>query len=217
MGYHRAGFEVVGCDIEPQPHNPHECYQDDALVVLDILLSGGTWRGYTLADFDGIHASPPCQEYSQSRHIRKVASIHGVKHAPMLIRAVRERLEASGLPWVIENVEGSPLPDAIELCGSMFGLPIRRHRWFSSNVFLWSPGPCQHTHSCINPVGGKIRGYGTLASATTYTDSKGRVRKREGYYKLSVGREAMDIDWMNLDELSQAIPPHTPNGSVNRF
>jgi DNA (cytosine-5)-methyltransferase 1 len=89
----------------------------------------------------------------------------------------------------------------------MFELPIQRHRWFSSNVFLWSPCKCRHVKGFYNVVGGKIRGYGSLASKTTYRDGKGRIRKREGYYKLAVGQAAMGINWMNRDELSQAIPP----------
>lgn len=204
-GYQLAGFYVVGVDINLQPrYCGDEFYQDDALRVLDILLAGGIWQGYSLSDFAVIHASPPCQGYSQSRFI---AAIHGVKEYPLLIADVRKRLESSRLAWIIENVAFSDLPDALELCGSMFGLPIRRHRWFSSSQLLFAPGPCQHTDSSINPIGNKIRGYGALASKTTYLDGKGRTRKREAYLPLSTGQVAMDINWMSMKELSQAIPP----------
>jgi DNA (cytosine-5)-methyltransferase 1 len=134
-------------------------------------------------------------------------SAHDYLPAPRLLEPVRERLERTGLIYEIENVEGAPLPDALELCGSMFGLPIQRHRWFSSNVFLWSPCPCRHAKGFYNVVGGHVRGYWTLAANTTYMDGRGRTRRREGYYRLSVGQEAMGIDWMNKAELSQAIPP----------
>jgi DNA (cytosine-5)-methyltransferase 1 len=191
MGYHLAGFEVVGVDIEPQPHYPFEIHQADAMT-------------FPLDGFDAIHASPPCQEYSVSRHLRNIRP-HETK--PMLIAPIRMRLEQSGIPWIIENVAFSDLPDALILCGSMFGLPIRRHRWFSSSHLLFAPGGCHHTESCINPIGGKVRGYGTLASKTIYIDAKGRTRKRESYLKLAVGQRAMEIDWMTMGELSQAIPP----------
>jgi len=213
-GYANAGFEVIGCDIAAQKHYPYEFHQGDALAVLDALLAGGNWQGYGLRDFAAIHASPPCQEYSQTRHLRNATTKHGVKHAPMLIEPVRARLAAMGLLWVIENVAFSPLPDAMVLCGSMFGLPVRRHRWFASNLMLFAPGPCQHTDSCINPVGAKVRGYGALASKTTYRDAKGAIRKRESYLPLATGQAAMGIEWMTLDELSQAIPPRTLSGSA---
>lgn len=196
-GYAQAGFEVVGVDIRPQPHYPYAFVQADALAYLD---------STDLHQFAAIHASPPCQEYSQSRYLRY--AVHpDIQPVPKLIREVRTRLERAGLPWIIENVAGSDLPDALELCGSMFGLPIRRHRWFSSSILLFAPGPCRHESGCINPIGGKVRGYGSLASSHTYRDSKGGLRKREGYYSLAVGRQAMGIEWMTLKELSQAIPP----------
>ena len=194
-GYADAGFEVVGVDIAPQPHYPYTFIQADALAFLDTA---------DLSEFDAIHASPPCQGYSRSLSL---ARIHGTKEHPLLIGEVRKRLEATGKPWVIENVEGADLPDAVELCGSMFGLPIRRHRWFSSSEMIFAPGPCQHTKGFYNPIGGKIRGYGTLASGKTYQDNRGATRKREGYYKLAIGHSAMGINWMSLNELSQAIPP----------
>lgn len=203
-GYHDAGFAVVGVDIAPQPRYPYEWYQADALAVLDTLLGGERWQSYALRDFAGIHASPECQGYSRTRFMRNARP----EEHPKLIREVRARLVTSRLPWVIENVEGSDLPDAVELCGSMFGLPIRRHRWFASSILLFAPGPCKHIPGFYNPVGGKVRGYGTLASKTTFQDAKGATRRREGSYKLVVGRQALGVDWlMSLNELSQAIPP----------
>lgn len=192
-GYHLAGFEVVGVDIAEQKNYPFEFHQADAIEYLDTA---------DLSRYSAIHASPPCQSYSSTRHF------HNAKNnAPKLIPAVRERLERIGLPWVIENVAGSDLPDAIVLCGSMFGLPIRRHRWFSCSHLLFAPGPCRHTNGFYNPVGGKIRGYGAYASDTLYKCADGSMRRREGYYSRDIGREAMGISWMSVKELCQSVPP----------
>lgn len=192
-GYHLAGFDVIGVDIAPQPNYPFPFVQADALEYLDT---------EDLSRFSAIHASPPCQGYSHARHF------HNAKHGtPKLIPEVREGLESIGLPWVIENVVGSELPDAIQLCGSMFGLAVRRHRWFACSHLLFAPGPCSHTPGFYNPVGNKVRGYGTFASDTTYLDATGRAHKREGYYRRDVGREAMGISWMSVPELCQAVPP----------
>ncbi len=99
MGYHRAGFEVVGVDIVDQPNYPFEFHQADAMI-------------YPLDGFDAIHASPPCQAYS-------TISPHG-KEYPDLYRATRDRLIAHGGVWVIENVIGAPYRSGFILCGSMF-------------------------------------------------------------------------------------------------
>lgn len=193
VGYAQAGFEVVGVDIAPQPHYPYEFYQADALT-------------FPLEGFDVIHASPPCQEYSQSRFIRN-ATQKNFHIAPKLIADIRKRLESSRLPWIIENVAFSDLPDAVHLCGSMFGLPIRRHRWFSSSHLLFAPGPCRHTPEIICCVGNKVRGYGTLRTEHRYLRGNGTTTRREAYLPLASGKAAMQIDWMSMRELSQAIPP----------
>src|SRR5687768_6327417 len=116
-GYQRAGFDVVGVDINPQPrHCGDEFYQADALEVLRLLIAGETWQGYVLADFAAVHASPPCQLYST---LRNAAADRGSGH-PDLVAPTRELLEATRLPWVMENVPGAPMAPAIVLCGSMF-------------------------------------------------------------------------------------------------
>jgi hypothetical protein len=116
MGYHRAGFEVVGVDIKPQPHYPFEFHQADAMA-------------HPLNGFDVIHASPPCQLYSAIQHITKN------KHKwPDLVDPIRCRLEKYGKPFVIENVVGAPLRIDLLLCGSYFGLGMIRHRIFESNI-----------------------------------------------------------------------------------
>ena len=116
MGYYRAGFEVVGVDIKPQPHYPFEFHQADALT-------------YPLEGFDAYHASPPCQKFSRMQNIHKNRNIH-----PDLIEPTRKRLEKINKPYVIENVVGAPLRVDLLLCGTMFGLRVPKHRVFESNI-----------------------------------------------------------------------------------
>jgi hypothetical protein len=127
MGYHRAGFDVVGVDHRPQPYFPFPFHEADAL---DFPLDG----------FDAIHASPPCQAYSRATAWRGQRSNH-----PDLLAPVLARLQASGLPWVLENVPDAPVVPHFVLCGSQFGLRVRRHRYFltSWNGFGLLP-PCDH-------------------------------------------------------------------------
>ena len=127
MGYHRAGFDVVGVDNRPQPHYPFEFHQGDALVALDELTRGMP-KGLLGVPFDAVHASPPCQRYSAAAEIHDSSEQH-----PDLIEPTRHLLQAIGRPYVIENVERSPLSTSLMLCGSMFDLGVRRHRWFESN------------------------------------------------------------------------------------
>lgn len=118
MGYHRAGFQVVGVDINPQPRYPFEFHQDDALK-------------YPLEGFDVIHASPPCQAYT------KTNAKYRHKH-PDLIAIVRKRIESYN--YVIENVPDARklLKNPMMLCGGMFGLPIHRHRYFEISPFFFT-------------------------------------------------------------------------------
>jgi len=118
MGYHRAGFKVVGVDNKPQPHYPFKFHQADALT-------------YPLDGFDAYHASPPCQRFSVMQHIHKNHSEH-----PDFIDMTRVALEESGKPYVIENVPNAPLRNDLMLCGTMFGLSFPRHRIFESNIPL---------------------------------------------------------------------------------
>lgn len=173
MGYHRAGFEVVGVDIKPQPHYPFEFHQADALT-------------YPLEGFDAYHASPPCQLFS-SMTTKWNSGIYSDCLNPILTRFNSVSL------WVVENVVGAPMPSHVQLCGSVFslgshGYQLRRHRWFQSNILIPTP-PCNHKNRAISVVGGvKIN----------------RLTKRVPF---EWGKEAMGIDWMNQDELSEAIPP----------
>lgn len=182
-GYHRAGFEVVGWDIDDQPNYPFEFHRGDALEVLRDVDYVRT--------FDAIHASFPCQSFTAYR--RKG---HGVGDGYLnLIPEGRELLIATGLPYVIENVPGAPLLDPITLCGSSFGLDVRRHRLFESNVPLLAP-PCDHSWQTPR-----------FAPATNRTNLRRTVEVGVWRIPLEVQRVAMGIDWTTLRELSEAIPP----------
>ena len=124
MGLHRAGFDVVGVDIEWQKDYPFEFHQADALT-------------FDLGGFDFIWASPPCQAYTLCQRIRD-------NEHPDLIDPIRRRLQINGAPWCIENVVGAPLRDPIELCGAMFGLQVYRHRLFECSFPIWEPKHPDH-------------------------------------------------------------------------
>lgn len=178
MGYHRAGFDVVGVDIAFQPHYPFEFHQADALT-------------FPLDGFDVIHASPPCQAYSRMNHVHK-------REHPELIEPTRVLLRSAGLPHVIENVEGAPLENPITLCGTSFGLGVIRHRLFESSVRLTAP-PCDtHRPGMYAPTG---HGDPNWRKHRDHPHLRGK-----GYTQRC--RDAMGIDWrMNRDEMAESIPP----------
>jgi DNA (cytosine-5)-methyltransferase 1 len=172
MGYHRAGFDVVGVDLANQPNYPFEFHQADALT-------------FPLDGFDCVHASPPCQAFSTTRTLQD--NVY-----PELVDIMRDRLEETGVPWVIENVVGAPLRNPLLLCGSSFGLGVRRHRLFeTSPMILWRPQCAHH----LQPFPIDVTGTGGPG---------GRHRKPRS---LDEAREAMGIDWMSRRELSEAVPP----------
>lgn len=182
MGYHLAGFEVVGVDINPQPHYPFEFHQADALT-------------FPTCGFDAIHASPPCQAYSPSRMRNRRSA--GKSH-PDLIVATRERLSSTGLPYVIENVIGAPLLNPIRLCGSSFGLDVRRHRLFECSFPVDAP-PCDH--------GWQTPRFPTPDSRTGLACVVPVYGQRNYAGDLDLRRRAMRIDWMTNSEIVLAIPP----------
>lgn len=197
MGLHRAGFEVVGVDIRPQPRYPFTFVRGDALNP-----------PFKFADFDLVWASPPCQGYSIMRNLPWLRG----KEYPMLIPAVRAMLQDAGVEYIIENVNQarrtSKLPEGINggyLCGTMFGLPLYRHRRFETS-FFW-PIPAHAKHVAV------IRGARTLAARErdiTFAEFPGRrhgttVGHGPGARKKAT--EAMDVAWMKNDEATQAIPP----------
>ena len=183
MGYHRAGLDVVGVDIKPQPRYPFEFHQADAV-------------GFSPDGYDAIHASPPCQHYASITAVRGRQGDHAD-----LIAATRDLLIASGLPYVIENVPDArpKLRDPTMLCGSALGLPLKRHRYFETSFALMSPG-CAHG---MHRKRYRIRQHGReMDTAFCYVFGGGQAGQ-----PVATWREAMDIDWMTVDELSQAIPP----------
>ena len=187
MGYHRAGFEVVGVDIRPQPHYPFEFHQADALT-------------FPLDGFDAIHASPPCQPFTRGR---KVANGPGTT-ALDLVAPARDLLTRSGVPWTIENVPGAPLLNPVMICGSMFGLAVRRHRLFESSEFLWPPCECRHRAQArpvgvYHKMGDQVKGVDHTSGVVVYG---GRTADT-----LEEGQAAMGIDWMTWPELRESIPP----------
>lgn len=190
MGYHRAGFEVVGVDLKPQPRYPFRFIQADVLALDPAFV----------ASFDAVHASPPCQFATELRHAP------GTKEHPNLIPATRAMLRASGLLYVIENVDGAKahLNRPILLCGSMFGLgaagfQLQRHRWFESNSALPQPD-CAHQEPVIGVYGGHVR-------CRSAKHGGRRTRDFEGYDKPTLAREAMQMPWTTMQQMSEAVPP----------
>lgn len=185
-GYELAGFEVVGVDHRPQPHYPYRFYQADALEFLRRLIG---WPHVYAA----VHASPPCQVHTMLKA--------GPGHED-LIPATRELLEQLEVPYVIENVQPQPLRDPVKVCGGGW-LPVvtcrdgierrvRRHRYFETN---W---PCLG-HACSHPY----------PSLGVYGHGHRPAHGRTGAYSgtAAEARAGMAIEWMNRDELAQAIPP----------
>jgi DNA (cytosine-5)-methyltransferase 1 len=177
MGLHRAGFEVVGVDIEPQPRYPFQFCNDDALR-------------FSLDGFDLIWASPPCQ--NDTAYKRRPGHVRPV---PMLIGKIRSKLALQSSPHIIENVPGAPLFNPIQLCGSSFGLDVRRHRLFECSFPVLAP-PCSH-------------GWQTprFPPASNRKNLRSTVEVGVWRIPLNVQQRAMGIDWMTREELSQAIPP----------
>ena len=185
-GYHQAGFDVVGVDIDPQPRYPYEFHQGDALVFL-------AERGH---EFDAVAASPPCHDHSD------LSSITGPDGTGDLLGATLDALAGETKPWVVENVEGSYMPGALVLCGTEFGLSVvdrcgtrrwlKRHRRFASNIHLWGAGGCTCGRRPVIGVYGNGGG-GQMTRGYKATKDEAAV--------------VIDASWMDRAGLSQAIPP----------
>jgi DNA (cytosine-5)-methyltransferase 1 len=198
-GYQRAGFYVVGVDINPQPNYcGDEFHQADALA-------------FDLTGFDAVHASPPCQAFTTMR------VMPNAKEHPDLVDPTRKRLQSTGLPWAMENVPGAPLDvhppsllsdvSGVTLCGSMFGLndgtyELRRHRLFESNVPIAQPS-CRHRLPVVGFYGDHARTRQRTVGG--HRDRGGDITGNER--KLALVRDLMGIDWMQWHEANQAIPP----------
>lgn len=189
VGYKQAGFdEVVGVDIKKQKRYPYQFIQADALEVLNDM--------DFLRKFDVIHASPPCQTHSATRHLRNAQgkSTDKVDLIPQTREALQKwASESDGGYYVIENVPGAPLLDPIQICGSDFNLKVRRHRLFESNFKLVGTG-CKHKE--------QGRPVGIYGSMRDEIPGGGHTAKT-----IEQAREAMGIDWMIWGELVEAIPP----------
>lgn len=189
VGYHDAGFDVIGVDNAPQPNYPYRFMQADALDVLRRLLDGGTYEWIGLGLLDAIHASPPCPRYSL------VSGFHGVADQhPDLVAPTRDLLAQTALPFVMENVPGAPLRRDLVLCGEMFGLRVHRHRVFEvEGAFVMAPRHQPH----------RLRG-----AATNCEKGPGIARWITGNYADHPDAgDAMGIDWMSRRELANAVPP----------
>jgi DNA (cytosine-5)-methyltransferase 1 len=186
LGYSRAGFDVVGIDVNPQPHYPLPFIQTDAMNL----------DPKFIALFDAIHASPPCQAYSD------LAKRNGNAHEwPRLIEPVREMCVKSGLPYVIENVEGAPLRNPVVLCGTMFKeLRVIRHRLFETNFAVLCPPHSKHPK--CHTFDKRKSHYGKTNEMRDFVSVNGG-----GNCSVAAARDAMGIDWMNKNELNEAIPP----------
>jgi DNA (cytosine-5)-methyltransferase 1 len=175
-GYVAAGFDVVGVDLSPQPRYPFRFVQADALAFLE---ENG---GY----FDAIHASPPCQAFTNCQRIR------GNDH-PDLIGPTRELIELAYKPYVIENVEGAPLINPTLLCGGMFGLRTYRHRLFESDVDLTAPPHPPHIKRTTK-MGRPVRDGENMHVVGNFTG-------------VDLAREVMGMPWATREGLREAIPP----------
>lgn len=195
MGYHMAGFDVIGVDINPSPHYPFEFIQRD---VMDLN------PRHIARSFAAVHASPPCQLYSVTNR----SHMGGRRPHLDLVRGARMLLEETGLPWIIENVPGAPLREPVVLCGSSFGLRVRRHRLFECSFKVRDVPPCDHgwqdRHKPYQVKeyknGLKIKASGVV----TVVGHGQNIANKSWIYSSSV---AMGIDWMVTKDICQAIPP----------
>ena len=182
-GYAQAGFDVTGIDLKHGKRYPYTYIKGDVLDYLKDL--------DFLRSFDVIHASPPCQTHSITQHLRNAQGKTTSKLD--LIPETRAALIASGKPYIIENVPGSPLINPIQLCGSAFDIKVRRHRLFESNMRL-EGSKCDH-----KAQGRPIGVYGSLNDEIP---QGGKTATN-----INEARQAMGIDWGIWTELVEAIPP----------
>lgn len=190
VGYHRAGFDVVGVDHKPQPRYPYRFILGDVFEVMENF-------GPTLADYSVIHASPPCQKFSIASRCRP-----GRQYRDLLTPTLRLLSSPATPCWVIENVIGAPLSRySCKLCGLMFGLKVFRHRLFESSHLLLRPEHPSHRGIHVGVAGMVcVAGHGS-------TSRYNRIKTPPDHRNKASWVKAMGIDWMTRDELSQAIPP----------
>ncbi len=194
MGYHRAGFDVVGVDIAPQPHYPFKFVQADAMT-------------YPLDGFDAIHASPPCQFFTQMNGAHRARHVLGQgRPVTDLLTPTLARFRGLSLPWVVENVMGAArIADSptLRLHGGMFGLKIHRPRIFWSNVLILVPtGPIVR-----QPIG--VWGDRPQVKRRTRLNGDRRGKRSVMWQAQSVeeAREAMGMPWADWYGCKEAVPP----------
>lgn len=190
-GYHRAGFEVIGIDVRDQPRYPYAFFKADALGFLERLIKSKSRPA-------AVHASPPCQRYSDLAKLNRNAHEH-----PDLVDPTRELLERLDVPYVIENVEGAPLRDPVTLCGTMFpGLRVIRHRLFETNWPLGAPVHPDDRHPLVHTFDRRKAHYGKTDEWKDFVQVTGG-----GNCSKAAAADAMGIDWMTKEELNEALPP----------
>lgn len=200
--------EVVGVDNKPQPRYPGKFYQDDAMQVLDILLNGGTWNGYTIKHFDFIWASPPCQKFTRMKTMKSAK-----KHVDLLT-PTRKKLWTAPKGWLpdycLENVVGAPLRDPVWLTGTMFGLgakvgdvwfQLERKRGFEASFEIIPPQDKMRTDLP------KVGVYGGHARNRSKEWGGRGTRDFVGHSQRDIAGRALDVEGMTLQEMSEAIPP----------
>ena len=193
-GYYDAGFEVVGVDIVDRPNYPYEFIKADALEILK--------NEEFISQFDAIHASPPCQCYSKLKYLSGNVAKWEENHVD-LVAPTRELLIKTGKPYIIENVEGAPLINPIKLCGSQFeNMYTQRPRLFESNIPLKKPDAPVVRHKTLK-LGEGFAEDGYITVAGTRNPKGMNDIQTKLYYGFALG----GIDWMSLEELTQAIPP----------
>lgn len=189
MGYHRAGFDVVGVDIDPQPFYPFTFIEADAVT-------------FPLDGFDAIHASPPCQRFSTMGNRWKDSRAENPDH----LTPTLERLRGLTTPWVVENVPGSapPLRPTLMLHGGMFGLRVNRPRLFESNVLIMAA----RSPRAVDAIGvyGKGPDGRQLWKRSEYYKRDGRLLFRAPR-SLAEAQTAMGMDWADWHGTKEAIPP----------
>lgn len=206
MGYYRAGFEVEGVDIKPQPHYPFKFYQADALT-------------FPLEGYDAYHASPPCQGVSIMRNLPWLRN----REYQVLIEDIRKRLILTDKYFVIENVAtakyGSKMLEKLGLsihgmkagylCGQMFGLPIFRHRLFETNFAWFQPGHPKHRGHIRTgrALGGRGRDIIVRKTGQQYGFDRPECAVGHAAVGGMSARDALGVPWMTRDEACQAIPP----------
>lgn len=186
VGYHQAGFEVTGVDLNAQPRYPFKFHQADAIEF---------FRNHA-HEYQAWHASPPCQAHTNAQKLQKNFHSDFIPEVRFMFEEANQRRVRQGIPsvpWVIENVPGAPLIEAVELCGAMFNLGTYRHRLFESNIELSIPEHPEHLRRTTKmgraPVDGEM------------------MHVVGNFSGVAKAKKAMGIDWMTRDGLRESIPP----------